>query len=676
MPLSEPDRPLAAPEKLHRGPLDFQLAYRLETPVWVYDIDNRRVLYANAAACVLWQAENEAELQARDLSHDMSTTVANRLRQYQVDFLDRDATFSELWTLYPNGVATNVNVAFRGFVTEDNRMAMQCEVIGGLEAESPDNLRSAEAVLHTDVMIGLFSQDGPPLYLNPAARQAIVGAERPLRDLFLDAEDYATLLFELDRSSDHRAVTRLQTTNGDLWFDVSARNCLDAATGQPAILLTAIDVSALKDARDKARHLAERDLLTGCYNRLYLQEHFADLGKITDQTCAAVYFDIDHFKQLNDQFGHEMGDVVLKEISARARGCVAEGDILARLGGDEFVLLLNNVRLENDDAPVLDQLQSVLSKPVFHDGRLVTVSVSMGAASFDPLNSCYADVLRNADVALYQSKAEGRNRWRLFDESLGHAAEERRLVEMEIKNAIENREFVLHYQPRIDLASGRVLAAEALVRWNHPVRGLIAPGNFIPTCEETGMILELGHQILEMGCDQAFAWQRAGHDIGVSINISPRQFDDPRLMDCLDDYAGRPGFPWGRIELEITEGVLIGDLSQIQTKLEAIRTMGYRIAIDDFGTGYSSLTYISRFPLNSLKIDRSFIQQLPTSGPIISLILTLAGQIGARTVAEGVESEDELAWLVANACDEAQGYYHHPPLPRIEFEALLNLGAG
>ena len=665
-------------EDLHEPGLSdhasFDLAKRLSTPVWVYDIDRCRILHANQAACQVWQAETEAELQARDLREGMSSTVAKRLMQYQSDFRDSDATFNELWTLYPKGVATNVMVVFSGFKTRDGRMAMLCEVVEGLDSENPDNLRSTEALLHTDVMISLFSMEGPPLYQNPAARNVTGDHYMPFHQLFADPEDYTAFMFDLDRAGEHRAVSKVRTAVGLRWYDLSAKFCSDAVTGDPALLLTAFDVSELKNARDRARYLADRDMLTGCFNRAYLQQHMINLSKRTDYPCAAVYFDIDHFKAMNDQFGHDLGDHVLKEISDRARANIRKRDVLVRLGGDEFVILLEDVDLKPDNSPELDRLLSVFSKPIYHDAVRVNATVSMGVSLFRPNEADYASVLREADIALYKSKADGRCRWTLYDEKLGLAAEERRMVEMDIKRAIENKEFILHFQPRVDLSTGRIVSAEALVRWQHPDRGLILPGHFIPLCEETGMILELGHQILNAGCEQAFEWSSAGHDIDLSINISPRQFDDGRLMASLKHFSSLPGFPKHRIELEITEGVLIGNLSKIEAKLKKIRSMGFRIAIDDFGTGYSNLAYISRFPLNCLKVDRSFIQQLPQSGPIISLILTLAHQVGANCVAEGVENESETEWLTEHGCDEGQGYFYSPPVDLGTFEALLEQG--
>lgn len=616
----------------------FRIVRRLQTPVWIYDIDKSCIAFANETACHLWQADDEESLLARDFTGDMSATVGKRLKQYQVDFVERDASFNEMWTLYPNGEPKSVMVIFSGFRLQDGRMGMQCEVVAQPDDE-PENLRSAEALLHTDVMISLYAINGPVLYMNPAARNAASAAQQRLPEIFLNTSDYEILLKELEQLGEYRMVTRVFTGQGARWYDLSAKGCLDAVTGEPAVLVTATDVSELKVARDKARYLADRDQLTGCYNRAFLQQHMSLLSTRQLSNCALIYFDVDKFKQINDRLGHEMGDKVLKEIASRARDIVRKDDLVVRLGGDEFVILFEDIASEEQFAPQVQRLLEAFAEPVQHEATRVSTSVSMGVALFTPQNTEFNDILRDADIALYVSKQAGRNQYTFFNDKIGDAVKEREKTEAEIRVGIENREFVLHFQPRVETGTGKLVSVEALVRWQRPGHGLVMPDKFIPICEETGMIEELGQMILEAGCQQALEWAAKGLDLELSINISPRQFQDRRLMDSLCKFARMPGFPHEKIELEVTENVLIGDHELIAKRLEMITQMGYRIAIDDFGTGYSNLSYISRFPLNCIKIDRSFINQLPKSGPIIRLILTLADQVGATTVAEGVEKK-------------------------------------
>ncbi len=647
------------------------MARRLKVPIWVYDIDNSRMAHANTAACALWEADTEASLRERDMTEGMSSTVAKRLRQYQSDFIETDSTFKELWTLYPNGKAISVMVIYSGFVLPDGRMAMQCEVVGKTEDE-PQNVRSAEALLHTDVMITLYAKGGPPLYMNPASRNAAAETYHGLADIFLNPDDYAALAMGLSALGEHRLVAEIMTFSGPRWYDLSAKSCSDAATGQPAVLVTAVDVSELKVARDKARFLANRDQLTGCYNRTFLQNHMASrFGAVGGIDCGVVYFDVDRFKLINDRYGHEVGDTVLRLIASRTVETFGADTIVARLGGDEFVILLEGRAHADDIAGDLTRLRDAVAAPIYHNQVRIHATISMGVALFTPGKTVFTDVMREADIALYASKEMGRNRWTFFNEAMGDAARERSLIESELRRAIEQQEFVLHYQPRIDLGTGRVVSAEALVRWEHPERGTIMPDRFIPICEETGMIEDLGRFVLEKGCEQAIAWKAADMDLSLSLNISPRQFNDEQFLPSLLDLSRRAGFPTGEIELEVTESVLIGDHMVIADKLMAITRMGYRIAIDDFGTGYSNLSYISRFPLTCLKIDRSFIDQLPTSGPIINLILTLARQIGATAVAEGVETREQLDWLSAQDCEQVQGYFLSRPVPLSDFDTVV-----
>ncbi|MBU2993835.1 EAL domain-containing protein [Octadecabacter sp. B2R22] len=650
----------------------FDLAQRLDAAVWIFDIDNSCIASANDAACRLWRASSEEELTARDLSRDMSSTVAKRLLQYQADFKASDTTFTELWTLYPSGKPESVMVVYSGYRLEDGRMAMMCEALGRAE-DQPDNLRSAEALLHTDVMITLFSRDGPPLYLNPAARNAFASPVVDFARLFVEPTDCDELLDQMERLGEYRLVARMNTARGKRWYDVSAKKCSDAVTGQPAILITAIDVSELKEARDTARHLADRDQLTNLHNRAFLQNHLSTLYRVRPDTpCALVFFDVDRFKLINDRYGHEAGDTVLKQIALRTRATLRSQDMIARLGGDEFVVLIEDVRDRASLEAQISRLRLAISRPILHNKTRIDARISVGVASFFPRKGDQSDVLREADIALYASKQSGRDKVTYFTPEMGIAAKARDRLEIELRHAVENQEFVLYYQPRLDIETGKITGAEGLARWMHPERGVLLPDSFIPICEETGLIEEVGRLVLELGCKQAIEWARQGRDLSVSLNVSPRQFSDPGFINTLTLLATDPDFPTGKIELEVTETVLIGDHDLIAGRLRAITAMGYRLAIDDFGTGYSNLSYISRFPLTCLKIDRSFISQLPDTGPIVQLILTLGQQLGATVVSEGVETAEQLAWLAEHNCDEAQGYYITAPLPVPEFEAFTD----
>jgi diguanylate cyclase (GGDEF)-like protein len=649
----------------------FSLVRRLDAPVWLFDIDNAEIVCANSAACKLWKAVDEDDLRARNLGADMSDTVKNRLKQHQSDFISDAARFHEMWTFYPNGEPSNVMVILSGFTLEDGRMAMLCEAIGVTD-EQPENIRSAEALLYTDVMIALFSTLGPALYMNPAARNTLGSGQRDLSALFINSADYYAMVSRLDSAGEDRQVVEVMTPAGRRWYDVTAKTCTDAVTGQAAVLVTAIDVSELKNARDRARFLADRDQLTGCFNRSALQSIYIERQKkMRPENCAVIYCDIDRFKQINDQYGHEVGDTVLKQFAARARHNLRTNDVIARLGGDEFVIMLTNINSDDEIAQRAQQLRAAIALPIMHDSTRISVEVSMGISIFDLQDLSFSKAMRQSDVALYTSKQRGRDRITFYTDEMGEAATMRDMIENDLKIALKEDSFELHYQPRVDVQTGTVVSAEGLVRWNHPRLGTVMPDQFIPICEETGMIEELGRLVLKIGCAQAIAWHEAGLDIEVSLNLSPRQFADDSLLPLLSDLSSTPGFPHGRIELEITESMLTGDQDLIAEKLQLIDKMGFRIALDDFGTGYSNLSHISRFPLKCIKIDRSFIARLPDSGPIVSLILTLAREVEATVVAEGVETAEHLAWLTKNGCEQIQGYYMSKPMPLKKFPSAV-----
>lgn len=647
------------PHQLPTSVDPFALARRLKTPVWVYDTDNNCIAFANEAACAIWKAENEEDLRARNLAEGMSLSVAKRLRQFQADFSESDAEFSEFWTLYPNGEPVTVKIQYTGYVLPDGRMAMMCEVTGERE-EEPETLRSTEALLHTDVMITLYSIEGAPLYMNPAARNALPTNVFGFSDLFCQLGDFLHMQADWEARGASQRVAKMSTSFGTKWFDLSVKRCLDAATGESALLVTAVDVSELKTARDKASYLASRDQLTGCYNRSFMQLQQEKISANTESEGAShalLFLDVDRFKQVNDSFGHEVGDTILRTFALRVQAQIGHTDILARMGGDEFVVLIKDLKDRTSLHELLEAIRSELLKPVDCGSVQLNVTASIGVSIFEGgAKGSWSETMKQADVALYHSKRSGRNRYTVFGKALGAEVLERSWLEVEIKKAIEKKAFALHFQPRLDIRQGKVLSAETLLRWDHPERGFIPPDQFIPVCEEMGVIDELGAFVLKRACRQLGVWHRQGFDIDLSVNVSPKQFQDPDFVSLFEDMAAEIDFPTSRLELEITETSLFGDDAEVSEKVHRINELGFRLALDDFGTGYSNLVHISRFPLKCIKMDKSFVQKLPMTGPLLKLILALANQIGATTVAEGVETYEQLNWLESQGCDQVQGF--------------------
>lgn len=648
----------------------FDVLRKLNAPVWVYDTDNNKIHFANTAALSLWNATTEQELCSRDLSEGMSTVVAERLKQYQRDFTRRSATFTENWTVYPKGSPRALKILFSGFPLPDGRMAMLCEALNELHNDA-DNLRRTDALLHADVMVSMYAEAGPPIYFNPAARKAAVSTTDFFRNSFVDDQDYQDLMLGVDEKGEHRSVSRMRTKTGVDWLDCSVRRCTDPATGNPAILVTAFNVTELKTARDTARYLAETDPLTDCYNRNYLNHRLNELMQTGSAMGAGVlYFDLDHFKKINDTFGHHVGDEVLKETAARVRATLSPYETLARLGGDEFILLMESIGSAEKLRQRGEEICAILRQPIVLPETRLSVSASVGAAMVAEGVIDWSQAMWRADTALYQSKLVGRNRCSLFSEEMGRAASERAQLQIDLVEAVEKDQFELHFQPRINLTTGRVDAAEALVRWRHPTRGLVPPNAFIPLCEETGIIETLGSMIIMKACQHSQKWQEQGLDIDVSINVSPRQFDSAELLRTIEQVAQSDEFDSNKIEFEITESVLVGDSLSIVDRLNTIHNQGFRIAVDDFGTGYSNLANISRFPLHFIKIDKCFVDQLPSSKPIVQLIITTAHQIGAKVVAEGVEEKSQVQILTEMGCDQVQGFYFSKP---VENDRLKNV---
>ena len=653
----------------------------LRTPVWVFDIDRRRVHWANPAALAVWRSPSLQELCARDMGLDMSATVAARLAQYQADFVSHGARFNEQWTLYPGGKPVSLHVHYSGFVLDDGRMAMLCEG-QPITIESPEALRSVDALLHTPMMIGLYGLDGRPLYRNPAARASAHAPDETLAQRFADAAALRGLLDQVAREGQATWTMSLRTSQGERWHEVSARRRLDAATGEVALLISEVDVTPLKRSEEQARFLSEHDVLTGLPNRGRAQRHFEEIVRWVrlgaaqpPQQAALILIDLDRFKDINDTLGHAAGDELLVEVARRASAIVRRGDVVARFGGDEFLILLYGHDLRGEVARIHLRLRGALAQPFHLAGSSVQVSATVGASVFPDDGDGFETLLQRADLAMYQGKADGRDALAFYQTGLSEQLHARTRLEEELRQAFAYREFELHYQPRVCGEGLRVIGAEALVRWRHPQRGLVMPGEFIPVCESIGLIRELGRQVFAMAARQQAAWLRAGWRLTVSVNLSPLEFASPDLLEALQKTLADTGCPPELLELEITESMLIGDDERLMHTLHGLRRLGLSIALDDFGTGYSNLAYLQRFPFDIVKIDRRFVQATPTERPLTEAIIGLCRAMRLRPVAEGVETAAQHQWLRGLEVDEFQGYLFAPALPPRQFEALLASGA-
>ena len=649
------------------------VADRLQTPIWVFDIDRSRVVSANAAALRLWRAASREELAGRDLSADMSVSVADRLKQYQTDFLRCETQFSEVWTLYPEGVPTTLRVVFSPHRLADGRMAMLCEALGEIH-DTPEGLRSAEALLHTPVMITLYERDGTALYRNRAARGS-TGVERErFADRFAEADDHRAFVRSLEATGTAEAVVRVETSTGLRWHEIAGRLCSDAVSGRPAWLINETDVTDRKLAEDRLRFVAHHDLLTGLPNRTLLtfevERRLAAAAAAGDRV-GLLFIDLDRFKTINDSLGHGHGDRLLTEVARRLKRAVRKDDFVARLGGDEFLVCLALGQQGRRCEPVARRILASLDQPIEVGGHALSISTSIGVCLFPDDGRDLDTLMRHADLAMYAAKDQGRGRWVPFDAALKAEVEAQLELEASLRRAFERDEFELYYQPRLSIADDRIIGAEALLRWHHPTQGLILPGVFIPHAERTGLIDRIGADVLRAAARQQRAWADAGHDLTVSINLSARQFRDPRLKATIADIVGETGCDPHRMQIEITESMLVGDDATTAETLGTLTALGFSIAIDDFGTGYSNLATIQRHPIDTLKIDRSFIATLETQPALAELIIGMCHLLDLTTIAEGVETEEQLSWLRARNCREYQGYLFSPAIPADAFGDLL-----
>ncbi len=646
---------------------------RLRRPVWVFDIDRAQVCWGNPACLELWQASTLDDLMSRDMGADMTETVANRLRQYQADFSrDEQCQFTEVWTLYPNGVPCTMDVVFSGIRLDDGRMAMFCEA-DAREAYDADALRSAEALLHTSVMITLFTANGLPLYRNPAARSSVESADETLGEHFANS---ATLQ-RLEQASEDEInlIAPVHSKRGQCWHDITARRCLDAVTGEHAWLISEVDVSRLKATEERAQFLAEHDTLTNLPNRNHVStafQHRIDRHLAAGESGALVFIDLDHFKDINDTLGHDAGDLLLIEVASRLKSVIRECDTVARLGGDEFLLMISPLSTRITVLEIVNRIRRVTAKPMELQERDIAVTPSIGISLFPENGRNINDLLRHADLAMYHAKDTGRNDFAFFSQHLSDAVESRISLEAELTVALGDEQFVTHFQPRVDVQTNAITGAEALVRWQHPTKGMVSPATFIPACESSGLIAQLGKVVFRDSVRAQRDWAAKGHVLRVSVNLSPLQFSEDSLVEELVDIVREEDGNIDGIELEITESVLLGHDESTIDKLNALVALGFRVAIDDFGTGYSNLAYLNRYPLRCLKIDRSFIQSLDSARPIVELIVSMAKLFELDVVAEGVETQAQLEALRAYNCQEYQGFLFEKAIDFDAFTALLS----
>lgn len=482
-------------------------------------------------------------------------------------------------------------------------------------------------------------------------------------------EDRKSVQVELQRRTKDGKLIYLMTSISPLYDEAGETN---------GYLTIAADITRRKAAEQKIEFMAHHDALTQLPNRTLLEERFrqaVELARQENTQVALLFIDLDHFKAINDSFGHSIGDAYLIEIARRLSASVRVADTICRQGGDEFLIVLNGVSHREDILPVLSKLKHRLQEPVLIEGHELSVSMSIGVAMYPLDGTSFDELLKKSDLAMYQAKQEGKNTYRFFNDRLTEEASGQHRLRTALKYAVEEQRLTLYYQPQINLATGSIVGAEALLRWEHPEKGMISPVDFIPIAEESGLIIPIGEWVIGEACRQAAAWKAKGLGaLSISVNLSTVQFKNHELEETILRALNESGLEPERLELELTESLLIHDLALVQGTIQRLKEIGVRISIDDFGTGYSSLAYLKRLDIDRLKIDRSFIQDLahdPEDHAIVQAIIQMANSLQLTTIAEGVEDLDTLDCLHRLQCDEAQGFYFAKPMAATEFSEFV-----
>jgi diguanylate cyclase (GGDEF)-like protein/PAS domain S-box-containing protein len=535
---------------------------------------------------------------------------------------------------------------------------------------------SDEMITVTDLAANIIDVNPAFCRLTGYTREEVLG--RNMRVLQLECHDqpfYEHHGQALLSAGAWQGEIRGRRKNGEPFTTLMTVNAVRNERGEQTHFVTlSTDITQLKKVEEQLRHLALFDPLTGLANRELLHDRLQQTLYEADRDrtqAALLMLDLDNFKDINDTLGHPSGDRILAQVGERLRERMRHSDTVARMGGDEFVIVLRNVTDSENVVLVAKGIVDSLSRPFLLEDRRVFLTVSIGIALY-PLDGRDTDeLIRKADTAMYHAKGQGKNRYQFFTAEMNRRAQERMALQTDLRRALERNEFVVHYQPKIRIGTGEVTGVEALLRWQKPEDGLVPPASFIPLAEETGLIVPIGEKVLRLACTQAKAWQAQGLPLlPVAVNLSAIQLREEGLAGTVQGILTETGLDPAALELEITESAIMQESEKAIAMLQAMREMGIRITMDDFGTGYSSLSYLKRFPISSLKIDRSFVAEVLSNADdaeISRAIIAMAHGMKLKVVAEGVETAEQLEFLRREGCDEAQGYYLARPMPAEEF---------
>lgn len=551
--------------------------------------------------------------------------------------------------------------------------------------------RAIESSINGIVITDSTHPDNPIIYVNPAFEritgydaEGVIGKNpRFLQGADRDQSELKKLAIAYRAEREGCFVLRNYRKDGiPFWNELSIAPVRDRDGVVVSYVGIMNDITEHRRYEEQLVYQATHDTLTGLPNRNLLQDRLGqslalEAFRRRNPICV-MFLDLDNFKKVNDTLGHTVGDMLLKAVANRLKNCVRGGDTVARLGGDEYIIVLPNVRETHDVVTVAKKMINIFVAPFLLMGNEIYVTSSIGIALFPNDGDTVDALLKNADAAMYHAKDQGKNNYQFYSSEMNTRVFERLSLETSLHRAVKQREFLLHYQPRVDLRTGRICGVEALVRWNHPEMGLVSPARFIPLAEETGLIVPMGEWVLRTACAQNRAWQEAGYPpLRMAVNLSARQFRQENLLEMVDEILQETGLDPQWLELELTESLVMQEAEKSAAILHELTNRGIEVAIDDFGTGYSSLSYLKRFPIANLKIDQSFIRDMtrdPDDATLVRTIITMAHGLGMKTIAEGVELAEQIDFLNHHQCEEMQGYYFSRPVTAEELGRFLAEG--
>jgi diguanylate cyclase (GGDEF)-like protein/PAS domain S-box-containing protein len=552
----------------------------------------------------------------------------------------------------------------------------------GLQQASVVFENTSDGIVITDASRRVVSVNRAFTEITGYSAEEVTGKDMSiLQSGYHDDEFYISMWQSIMETGKWRGEIWNRRKNGEIYTELLSINTFRNVKGELTYHIGVFnDISSIKETENKLEYLAHHDPLTDLPNRLLCHARMAhelEFARRNKNKVAILFFDLDMFKNINDSMGHSKGDCLLQQVSKRISTSLRKEDTIARLGGDEFVIIAGSLESRKDAALVAENILSLFSRSFVIEDQEVFISASMGISLY-PHDGEDSDVLlRNADAAMYRAKSEGRNNYQFYAPILTEKISERLIIETSLRQALERNEFCVHYQPQYSLNSEKIIGVEALLRWNHPKIGMVGPDKFISIAEETGLIVPIGKWVLKTACMQLKQWQQAGcSPMRMAVNLSARQFWKPGLENIVANILEETGIDAADLELELTESIIMHDTPVVEETLEKLHQMGVGLSIDDFGTGYSSLSYIQRFPLDRLKIDRSFVRDIMTNvedARMIVSIIALGHCMNLQVLAEGIETKDQLKYLQQQGCEEAQGFYFSCPLPVNELEKMFNL---